>query len=473
MKFFKGRNKTLLAVLCAIILFVAHSCVENEETIYGIDDEPYAAIGFFEKEATIIEGGKTIKLQVNTSKYLFNDITFDLVVISGDASGITVSDVNGNEGTSFTIKKGAKSIFLQMSLVDDSKYTGDRKVTFGLANLEGDGAFIPDASVGGSGKKLNVQFELTIVEDEPVPPSIGFTVLSAEVSENAAESSKVKIQLTSPATQSGSFDIGFTGTGIAGADYTSNSVNGLLSVNFEAGTKTIEIEISPINNTLVDGNKTVILTITNPSEGFFIGEVSAFVLTIVDNDLPIKETTIITEADAWTRGRNGSGNANDNGGDKTDLVASDGNADNDLREFYLKFDLSGINPSKVIKAKIILTTTRESTWASAETNYGGPTKQSLYHVTDDSWGEMTITANTKPASGTIPIATYTSGFLIGGTSLSSIEHEFDVTGQLQVETDGKLSVRLTTVNTLSQRIFYSSREHVSNTPPKLVIVENL
>tara|TARA_R110001592_G_scaffold363328_1_gene684159 strand:+ start:27092 stop:28513 length:1422 start_codon:yes stop_codon:yes gene_type:complete len=473
MKFFKEKNKILLAIACTAMLFVANSCVENESVIYGIDDEPNAVLGFPEKEAIVLEGSKEVKLQINTSKFIFNDATFDLILVSGDANGITFTDNDGNEGASFTIQKGTKSISLDVSINNDDIYTGNRVVTFALGNLIGEGVFIPEENIGNSENKLNVQFELIIEDDEPVPPSVGFNALSGEIDENATQPFIATIELTTPAIKAGSFDVNFSGTAIADTDYTSDAVNNVLSVNFAVGTKTIEIEITPIDNTIVDGDKTVILTISNLSEGFFIGEVSEYNLTIVGDDLPIKETTVNAEADAWTRGRNGSGKSDDNGGAKTDLVASDGNTDNDLREFYLKFDLTGIDPSKVTEAKIVLTTTRESNWANAETNFGGATTQTLYHVIDDSWGEMTITANTKPASDASPIATFTSDFLIGETTLSGLEHEFDVTAQLQVESDGKLSVRLNTVNTLGQRIFYASREHINNTPPKLVIVESL
>ncbi|MFB9056878.1 DNRLRE domain-containing protein [Mariniflexile ostreae] len=472
-KFYKEKSKILLTLVAVIFLSVTYSCVENEDTVYGIEDEPDAAIGFVQKEATVLEGDKAIQIEVNTSKFLYEDVTVDLAVASGDAAGVVFSDSDGNEGTTFTIQKGAKSISLNLRVENDNKYTGTRNATFTLENLKGDGVYITEQNVGGEEKRLNFEFKLTIEDDAPVPPSVGFNALAGEVSEDTTEAHKAIIEFTTPAVEPGSFDIIYSGTAIAGTDYNSDAVNGVQTVDFQSGAQTIEIEIAPVNNAVVDGNKSIILTISNVSEGFFIGEVPAYELTIVDDDLPIKESTIITEADAWTRGKNGSGKSDDNGGDKADLVMSGGDKDDDFREFYLKFDLAGIDPSKVIEAKIVLTTTRESNWLNAETNFGGITTQSMYHVIDDSWEEMSITANTMPAAGTSPIATFTSDFLIGETTLSSLQHEFDVTAQVQIETDGKLSVRLNTGNTLGQRLFYASREHVNNTPPRLVVVEDL
>lgn len=471
-KFYQRKSHIRLTILCAMLMTVVYSCVKNDDIIYGIDDEPDAIIGFVQKEAILMEGGKPIKIQINTSKFLFEDATFRLVAVSGDINGIIFSDMNGAEGNSFTIEKGTKAVSLNINVKDDDKYTGTRTITYVLEILKGEGVFIPEESVGSSEKKLFVEFVLTIEDDEAVPPSLGFNALSGEVYENATEAHFAIIKLTTPATKAGSFDVSFTGTAIAGTDYNSNAINGVLTVNFEAGTEIIKIEVTPIDNKVVDGNKTVILTLSNLSEHVFFGEVSEYVITIVDDDLPIIETIIIAEADAWTRGRVGSAKANENGGDKTDLVASGSDKDDDFREFYLKFDLGAIDPSKVTEAKIVLTTTRESSWTHAETNFGSITTQSMYHVKDDSWGEMTVTANTQPAAGAIPIATHTSDFLIGQTSLSNLEHEFNVTAQLQFETDGKLSVRINTVNTLGQRVFYSSREHVSGAAPKLIVIES-
>lgn len=473
MKFYKRKSRIRLAVLCALILSVAYSCVKNDDTIYGMDDEPDAAIGFTLDEATVTEGDDPFTVQVNASKFLFDDITFELEVVSGDASGITVIDSNGDESNTFTIEKKAKTVSFKLDIEDDDKYTGTRIITYGLKIINGEGAFIPEENVGSSEKRLSVQFILTVEDDEPVPPSVSFSAIKGDIAENASEAHTVTIDFTSPTIRPGSFDIQFSGTAIAGTDYESDAVDGVQTINFGVGVEAVTLEIMPIDNNVVDGDKTVILTLSNLSEEFFMGDVSEYVLTITDDDLPIKETVITAEADAWTRGRNGSGKSDDNGGNKTDLVASDGDTDNDLREFYLKFDLGDIDISKVTEAKIVLTTTRESSWANAETNYGGITTQSMYYVIDDSWEEMYVTANNQPEAGPEPIATYTSDFLIGDTSLSNLEHEFDVTAQVQVETDGKLSVRLNTVNTLGQRVFYASREHVSGAAPKLIVVEDL
>lgn len=468
------KGRTLLAMLSVAFLLIVFSCTDNEKIVYGIDDEASAAIGFINKESIAIEAGDFGELKINASKLLFHDVAFELVVLGGDDSGIVITDLNGVTGTKFIMAENTKTVNLKFEVTDDSEYVGDREIRYGLTNLVGPGAYLLEENLGSSENRVYAEFTLTVVEDEPVPPSISFNSFEGKVDENTTEAHKVFIQFTSPAIAAGSFDLNFSGTAVQDLDYTSNAVGGLLTVNFTEGTEGVEIEIMPIDNTVIEDDKTIILDISNISDGFLLGGIPSHTLTILENDLPIEIKEIVAEADAWTRGRNGSSKSNDNGGDKTDLVASNDTSDNNFRQFFMRFDLTGINPSKIIEAKLVFTTVREDQWGDAETNAGGVTTQNIYHVTDDSWGEMTVTANNSPASGTTPIASFTSDFLIGESGLANLKHEFDVTSQLQVEADGKLSIRLSTDNnTKGKRLMYSSREGGADNIPLLIVKQAL
>ncbi len=84
------------------------------------------------------------------------------------------------------------------------------------------------------------------------------------------------------------------GTATAPADYTAVSQ----SVSFAAGdtaNKTVSIPI--INDTLVEGNETLTLTLSDPTGGVTLGSPSTAVLTITDNDggvtLSASPTTVV------------------------------------------------------------------------------------------------------------------------------------------------------------------------------------
>jgi hypothetical protein len=93
-----------------------------------------------------------------------------------------------------------------------------------------------------------------------------------------------------------------------------------------------------------------------------------------------------------------------------------------LKDFLLKFDVTGVNGQTVTNAKIRLYNTDA---ASA----GGK----FYHVSDDSWQEETISWNNAPAADTNLLAT------LGSVSINTWV-EVDVTSV--VTGDGTYSFRI-------------------------------
>ena len=172
--------------------------------------------------------------------------------------------------------------------------------------------------------------------------------------------------------------------------------------------------------------------------------------------------------DTWIVGRNGSGKSAETAGSANTLVSSTGEDDDDYRRFFLKFSLGDIQASTVKKATLHLTADRD--WTKAETAYGGPTTQTVYHVLDDRWVETDLNANAEPDFDANPITTYTASSLVGNAKGVSppIVHQYDITGVLTNDTDGIISLRITTVDTGGQRITYFSKDSQTNIP-KLVL----
>lgn len=481
-KNYKNWRRIALGVMLILPLLLIVSCDKDDNPSYGRDREPNAAIAFLQDSVVVKEGDTSITLNVGTSKRLFNKVSFEIVADSANLEGDTFLGPKNSSEDHYSINVDEKMTTFTFVPQNDDEFNGDaegiRKVRVLLKNLQGEGAFLAESNKGSEKDENQMYTELTIyvIEDEQIPPFIEFAESTSSIAENSTEPAIITLNLSEATQKSGTISLKVDSTAVAGTHFTSTPpvINEIIQVPYPAGATKIEVKIMPIDNAEIDGNQILKLSLKDIGRNLFKGEITQHQLEIVDDDLPIKVTEITVEADAWTRGRNGSGKSDDNGGAKTSLLASGSDRkDNDFRQSYLKYDIAGIDLTKVIDAKVILTTVRENDWASAEAKFGGITTQSLYHVSDDTWGEMTITANTKPASGTTPIATYTSAFLIGETSQSNIEHEYDVTAQLQDETNDKFSVRLTTSNTLGQRIFYASKEAGDNVAPILVITESL
>ncbi|HEY9622360.1 MAG TPA: Calx-beta domain-containing protein [Crinalium sp.] len=117
----------------------------------------------------------------------------------------------------------------------------------------------------------------------PTPGSLAFSAPTFSVNEDGTTVAKVQVTRTGGSSGAVSVTVNpVNGTAIAPTDY-----NGaLITVNFADGdtaAKTVTIPI--VNDSSVEGNETVNLSLINPTGGAAIGAQSSAVLTIVDDDV--------------------------------------------------------------------------------------------------------------------------------------------------------------------------------------------
>jgi hypothetical protein len=131
---------------------------------------------------------------------------------------------------------------------------------------------------GSSGSTLNQVYR-------PVdrPGTVSFSSPAFSVVENAG-SATLEVQRTDGSDGAVSVAYAVTGgTALDGTDY--QSVSGVLSWNDgDAASKTFTIRV--FNNALIDGSKTVIITLSGPTGGSVLGTNSLTTLTIWDDDQP-------------------------------------------------------------------------------------------------------------------------------------------------------------------------------------------
>lgn len=77
------------------------------------------------------------------------------------------------------------------------------------------------------------------------------------------------------------------------------------TVNFPANTSTGSVTVTITDNALVDGNKTFVFALRNPSGALLLGTDSLLTLTVTDNDAPVVGPTVYTIAQV--RGTNANG----------------------------------------------------------------------------------------------------------------------------------------------------------------------
>ncbi|MBE0542652.1 MAG: M4 family metallopeptidase [Verrucomicrobia bacterium] len=167
-----------------------------------------------------------------------------------------------------------------------------------------------------------------------------------------------------------------TGTAGNGTDYFGTA----LSVNIAAGSANTTVTILPFNDTLVEGDETVILTLT-PASHYVVGGAGTATVTIIDDDQPANAF------EAWALTNN--------------VVGVNGNEDlddyNNLTEFALGTNPKVANPPGLIRGELRTVGQQRflSLVVSRQTN--NPAVQFIVEVADSVTGPW----NSGPAHTTI------------------------------------------------------------------------
>lgn len=117
------------------------------------------------------------------------------------------------------------------------------------------------------------------------PISIEFSSAAATVAENGGVQT-VTVAFDTEAPIDASYDITITGDAIYGEDYTTSPDGsaGSATIMVAAGDASSTFEFTPIDNENVDGDKTVIFTITESAEGIDLGASLTYTVTIDDEE---------------------------------------------------------------------------------------------------------------------------------------------------------------------------------------------
>ena len=198
----------------------------------------------------------------------------------------------------------------------------------------------------------------------------------------------------------------------------------------------------------IDSNKGIVNIAYEPYTAMMdkMKEINLKVYNLIDYfDKPQTVTNIYPEADAYYKGIENHG-TDDRLGIKN---STDGNA----RESFLRFDLAGLdkNVSKVDLHLSVLRTGDAGIMYKAD------------FVSDDTWTESSITLAQHPA---------------GISEIGRWTHSSDVTLDVKnafittIDTDKKLSIKLSAVNTVVSQLEYASRENTDITlRPRLEITK--
>jgi hypothetical protein len=206
--------------------------------------------------------------------------TFTATRTGGTTTALTVSYTLGGTATSgsdysaapassLTIPIGATSATITVTPIDDALVESAETV---IATLTAGTSY----TVGTPSSAT-----VTIADDEPVAPIEPVVTIAATDAAAAEPSDPGVFSITRTGSTTASLDVFYTVTGTAtnGTDYTVLAG----SITIPAGQSSAAVVVGPIDDTDVEGQETVILTLVDAA-GYSVGTSNTATVTIADND---------------------------------------------------------------------------------------------------------------------------------------------------------------------------------------------
>lgn len=132
-------------------------------------------------------------------------------------------------------------------------------------------------------------FLITGCEEETekiIPPTtVQFETNELSVVENT-DKSTVKILLSGPAKVSGELTVQLASSDAGRFTTEPAAINNVIKLPLITGQSTASFDLRPLNNALLDGDKTIGFTITSVTEGFTLGNNKELSATLVDDETP-------------------------------------------------------------------------------------------------------------------------------------------------------------------------------------------
>ena len=272
---------------------------ESSDTATIIDDDLDISIN----DITVNEnaGSATLTVTVANGPSLSSYVDVDYTTVNGTATA--GSDFTATSGTVRITSSDAGPIYftssetntITVTIADDSVYESSENLDVTLSNIQNATGSFSDSSG-----------RITITDNDSAP-TVDFNATSSSGAESTS-SAALQVDLSTSSSSNVTVDYAVTGTATGtGTDYT--LANGTLTITAGNTTGTITIA-SIVDDALVEGNETVIVTLSNPS-GATLGTDTVHTYTITDNDGTSSSTVSDAEMNSATEQVNELWRAND------------------------------------------------------------------------------------------------------------------------------------------------------------------
>lgn len=246
-------------------------------TIFNDDVPPAGILQFSASNFGVSEGGLNATITVTGTISSEGAVTVNFATSNGTATA--GADYTATSGT-LNFASGQTSATFNVPIIEDSLVEGPETVNLTLNSPTG-GAVLgsPSSAV------------LTIIDNDV--PQHGALQFSAENYRASETAGSAVITVVRAGGSDGPVSVNFStgnGTATAGSDYTATS--GTLSFGDGETSKTFSVTI--LDDTIVEGDETVNLTLSNPTGSATLGSPATATLTILDDETPTPEINGIT-----------------------------------------------------------------------------------------------------------------------------------------------------------------------------------
>ena len=236
------------------------------------NDQP--EIAFSTASATVRESAGTYRAVIDVEPAPHEDLTIRYSIAAGPGAATSPVDYTiANSGT-VTARRGTSRVEIPISIKDDSLNEATERIMLSLT--------------GGTGYSLGSQrsFTLTITDNDGA--TVNFARRSAEVQENVG-TYDVVVNLSRAPSSDMTIDYTVSGSATKGSG---NDFTVLSNVTVPAGATSATIHVNVNNDSVNEGDETVILTLSGGTL-YSVGDQNSFWLTILDDD-NLPDTPVIT-----------------------------------------------------------------------------------------------------------------------------------------------------------------------------------
>ncbi|MDB9435378.1 Calx-beta domain-containing protein, partial [Dolichospermum lemmermannii CS-548] len=226
---------------------------------------------------TVNENGTTASINLTRTGGSDGEVT--VILTPSDNTATAGSDYN-NSPITVTFTNGETSKNVTIPIIDNNVYEPTETVNLTLSN-----------PTGGATLGTQKTATLNIVDNDAVSGTIQFSNTAYSVNENGTAISAVTLTRTGGSDGAVSATINLTnGTATAGSDYNNTPI----TVNFADAEISKTVNIPIIDDSILESNETINLSLSNPTNGVSIGAQNSAVVNIIDNDFKPTLTVNIT-----------------------------------------------------------------------------------------------------------------------------------------------------------------------------------